>query len=89
MNFGERLAISSTLSVFNIRLLPSFVSIYMRTLFSYSSQQMLLLWERRPFRIYSLHGSSEIMAKEERPREWERAEKLRLAKREREKRKNT
>ena len=65
MNFGEQLAISSTLSVFNIRLLPSFVSIYMRALFSYSSQQMLLLWERRPFRIYSLHGSSEIMAKEE------------------------
>jgi len=29
------------------------------------------------------------MAKEERPREWERAEELRLAKTEREKRKNT
>ena len=65
MNFGEQLAISATLSVFSIRLLPSFVPIYMRTLFSYSSQQMLLLWERRPFRLYPLQGISEIMAKEE------------------------
>lgn len=65
MNFGEQLAIFATLSVFNIRLLRSFVPIYMRTQFAYSSQQMLLLWERRPFKFYSLQRSSEIMAKEE------------------------
>lgn len=54
MNFGEQLAIFATGVSSTSGLPSSFVPIYRERHLPISSQQMLLLWERRPFKFYSL-----------------------------------